>query len=336
MITEDNLKNWTTFTVTPSLSNFTGTSTKAMWKRVDGNIELNHQLVATTVTGQVAFTSANALPSGLGLTVDTTRFNSGAFMPAGTWHAKDVSGSLEYDGTIVVNDSGTIFMLNGTGGFVNATSPFTWAASDQLNLRWTLPILQWAQQPGSAIGFAFADTNNGGLVSTGTQSISGAKTFLGGAALRGTITNDAAATGYVGEYLSQSRARNALATVTNTPLNVTATALTLTAGDWDLSGGCNWTTATTTSVTATGCAISVTSATLPASSTITNPNAAGEIWIPRDTAAYVPGNSADHTVVIPQYRVSIASTTTFYLVATQTFTVSTLNVGGFIAARRVR
>jgi hypothetical protein len=104
------------------------------------------------------------------------------------------------------------------------------------------------------------------------------------------------------------------------------TSLSLTAGDYDVSGSCTFQTAATTSVTASICGISTTSATLGADGTYA-----------RDTfVAVVPGAVEWKDHAAPMTRISLSGTTTVYLVGQSTFTVSTQTAGGFIRARRVR
>lgn len=153
--------------------------------------------------------------------------------------------------------------------------------------------------------------------------------------LPGTTTNDAAAAGFVGEMAAQSRARAAAsALTTNTPINVTATALTLTPGDWEVLGILGFTFGATTSVTSLIGAVSATSGTLPANTATATPNASGELRMEYSTAANVV--VGDMTMTVPAHRLSIATTTTLFLVAQATFTVSTASVFGHIRARRAR
>jgi hypothetical protein len=160
-------------------------------------------------------------------------------------------------------------------------------------------------------------------------------TNVNGTKIRGTTTNDDAATGFVGEYLIQSRLRSANTSLTtDTGANVTATALTLTAGDWEIGGSITYGSNTTTSITILRGAISKTSATLPAGDTGSVPTL-GEIRVQQATPAGVPGAN-DITLPIPTIRASISGSTTFYLMTQATFSVSTLVVWGAIWARRIR
>lgn len=140
----------------------------------------------------------------------------------------------------------------------------------------------------------------------------------------GTVTNDNAATGGIGELLTA-----ALAVGSATSL-VTATAKTivsvsLTAGDWDVDGVVNFLPAATTSLTELSAGASSTDNTLGADGTFIG-----------DTIAAAVLGAVTLRKAIPTQRFSLASTTTVYLVGSATFTVSTLTAYGSIRARRVR
>lgn len=143
--------------------------------------------------------------------------------------------------------------------------------------------------------------------------------------LVGTQTNDSAAVGRVGEYISSTVLTGAeIGLTTSTAMNVTS--ISLTAGDWDVEGLVSWTPAATTQVTNALTWISSTSAVIP-----TKPNAG--------SMTQVAG--ATFTNGVPQIptgrqRISLSATTTIYLSAFAVFTVSTLAAYGFIGARRVR
>jgi hypothetical protein len=129
----------------------------------------------------------------------------------------------------------------------------------------------------------------------------------------------------VGSYLSSSVASgSAVALTSTTAANVTS--LTLTEGEWDVSGVTGFLPAASTSITALNGGASETSATvgsLGANFSFTQ-------------AAVVPG-AVGQVFANPTYRVVVpkGSTTTVYLVARATFTVSTLGAYGTLQARRV-
>lgn len=149
--------------------------------------------------------------------------------------------------------------------------------------------------------------------------------------LPGTATNDAAVAGMVGELITATIAvGSAVALTTATSANVTS--ISLTAGDWDVSAQVNHNAAATTSVTLLQIGISTTSATLPTqaggSGIGTDPLA-----IFREAAAVLGGALSTNLAPV---RVTLAVTTTIYLVVNDTFTVSTMGAYGTIRARRVR
>ncbi len=155
-----------------------------------------------------------------------------------------------------------------------------------------------------------------------------------GNAILGTNTNNDAAAGFVGEVLQASRLKSAATGASSTvSLNVLATALSLTAGDWDVSGCLVFLPAASTSITLLKAAISKTSATLPATDTIGVPTS-GEVSAQYTTAANVA--TGDISLVMPTCRISLATTTSIYLVANATFSASTLTVYGSLNARRAR
>ena len=143
--------------------------------------------------------------------------------------------------------------------------------------------------------------------------------------LFGTTTNDNAAAGSIGEYIKSTVATGAsVALTTDVVANVTS--VSLTAGDWDCTGVVDFTFGATTSYTNLVGGISTTSATLGGQDTAFD----------FETPAAVPTAGADASWVVPTVRLSLAATTTVYLIAKGTFTVAGLNAYGTIRCRRVR
>lgn len=141
---------------------------------------------------------------------------------------------------------------------------------------------------------------------------------------RGTITNDSAAAGMVGEYISATVLSGAAVALTSGVI-VNITSISLTAGDWDVNAVGVASPAGATSVSAFGVGISTTSATLPA--------------LPSTGYSQFQGGS----ILQPFYhlntgivRISIAATTTVFLVGFSNFTTSTNAMYGQICARRAR
>lgn len=149
--------------------------------------------------------------------------------------------------------------------------------------------------------------------------------------VQGTSTNDNAIAGDVGEYIQATVAvGSAVSITTATPVNITS--IILTAGDWDLDGIIDFLPAASTSVTQFNASISVTTGTLS-----TQPGGSGvspDATVVFNQAAAVPAA----LVAFPTatVRLTVSATTTVYLVAQATFTVSTMTGYGTIRARRMR
>lgn len=137
----------------------------------------------------------------------------------------------------------------------------------------------------------------------------------------GTATNNNAATGSVGEYVTSAvAAGSAVALTTATSANVTS--ISLTAGDWDVWGN--------VAITASGPNmgggngwISLVSATFPDTSLVSS-------------LSITAGGVAVWRASVPYVRLSLSGTTTVYLSAQTTFAVGTAGASGGIHARRAR
>lgn len=141
----------------------------------------------------------------------------------------------------------------------------------------------------------------------------------------GTTTNDSAAAGSVGQIIESSVSFSPGVSLTTASAN-NITSISLTAGDWDVWGMVGFIPAGTTTVTALIGSISTTSSAHP-----TPPNGGGYA---RLQTTFTTGVAQE----LPNFmkRISIASTTTIYLVARADFAVSTMVGYGYIGARRVR
>ncbi len=153
-------------------------------------------------------------------------------------------------------------------------------------------------------------------------------TFSSTSGIIGTTTNDNAAAGSVGEFQSATLSGASKITLT-TGTAVTITSLSLTAGDWDLGGQINFETEATTSISEARVSSSATDNTLGST------NFTGQLYNIVKFAAFVPGVST-FTFTAGTARLSLASTTTVYLVARATFTVANCYAYGHITARRRR
>jgi hypothetical protein len=153
-----------------------------------------------------------------------------------------------------------------------------------------------------------------------------------GTDIRGTTTNDAAASTDVGYYDMSSRLRSAATSLTtNTGANIAL--IDVPAGDWWIGASFGVVPNAATSITKILMSISLTSATVSATDTLAVPTA-GEFRAVWPFAAFVPNE--DIVFSTPVYRVSVASTTRYYLVGSATFTINSLSGYGSIWIRRAR
>ena len=142
----------------------------------------------------------------------------------------------------------------------------------------------------------------------------------------GTTTNNNANAGSVGEFVSSTvLVGSAVSLTTATATNVTS--ISLTAGDWDVWGSVWFNPGATTQSTTNVGWISTTSAALP-----TAPNGGAEY---ASTSAITVG-AGIYGFPTGTIRFSLSGTTTIFLGAYSSFSVSTNAAFGFIGARRVR
>ena len=221
----------------------------------------------------------------------------------------------------------------GTGSLVFATSPtlvtplLGTPTSGTLTNCTGLPISSGVSGLGTGIATFLATPTSANLLAALTDETgTGANVFATSPTITtpnivGTATNNNASAGSVGEFNSNSAGSVAL--TTNTSANVGQ--LSLTAGDYDVWVTGFFSGTGSTSVTEVQLGISTTSATMPSNTNF-------QFFINR-----VPA-SLDYqaTPTVGPFRVSIASTTTYYGVARATFTASTYAVTGTIRIRRVR
>lgn len=166
---------------------------------------------------------------------------------------------------------------------------------------------------------------SGGAIIVKDGGITTAKLAAGGVSVPGTTTNDSAATGYVGEYVTATVDTGSPVSLTsNVAANITS--ISLTAGDWDVQGNPYIALGTTTTVSACNWWVSTTSATYPG----------GTLQVSYYSIAIPAAASQAFGFPTPMFRISIAGTTTVYFSIAATFATSTLTAAGSIRARRVR
>lgn len=138
-------------------------------------------------------------------------------------------------------------------------------------------------------------------------------------AVIGTATNDSAAAGKLGEYIASIIPVGTPVALSNTtPANITS--ISLTAGDWDVTGTADFTASVSATLLVGG--ISTTTGTFLTDET----QASLQISL---------GASTDR-LALPTVRISIAATTTVYLVARSDFAAGAVSAWGSIRARRMR
>ncbi len=132
------------------------------------------------------------------------------------------------------------------------------------------------------------------------------------------------AAGQIGQAVTADvLAADEVSLVTNTAKTVVS--VSLPAGDWDIFGVVTYDPAATTSITYLSQSISA----------ATNTHGTNKNRKALASAAVVPGATNVPIMDTPVARVNISAPTTYYLVATATFTVDTLKAYGSILARRV-
>jgi len=172
---------------------------------------------------------------------------------------------------------------------------------------------------------AAAVSGSGTLTYSGIQQIQTVGT-LGvttqtGKGVQGQVSGTAPAVGNIGQTIeSKVASGSAVSLTTTTAANVTS--ISLTAGIWDVSFMACFTGGAITG-SQTIAAISSVSATL------------GTNGDNQCSAPTVPTAGSDWTLTVPQFRISLSATTTYYAVVRATFTVGTVSAYGRISATRV-
>ena len=174
------------------------------------------------------------------------------------------------------------------------------------------------------VGSAGAPVTNGGALGTPSSGTGTNITAIPTANLLCSATNDSAASTKIGEFITASAATVAV----STGASANITSISLTAGDWDVEGEFATHPAAGTVTSAITVGTSATSATLPAFGASNGTYTAQGNMTATANANFILG--------VPRTRFSLPETTTVYLVANIAFSVSTMTVSGWIAARRVR
>lgn len=248
-------------------------------------------------------------------------------------------------------DTGTSGTTNASGDQGLTISRGTWCVGKYAQICWGETFVQMSG-PTLFLNVLTYNSNSGGVAFSGIQSgatittirsgiqyrflydnswilgayaagtSAGVVTFSGQLIGKGTAANDNAAAGYIGELISGSVASgSAVSLTTATPANIGS--VSLPAGDYECWASADYTlTAATSSAFKSG--ISSTSATFGAQDTFAN--------IPLITTLL--SDTFVHNT--PSVRMSLASTTTVYLVGQSTFSAGSEAAYGTLRCRRAR
>ena len=125
-----------------SLTNVSTSEADFEYRRVGENIEVAATAIVTSVSGDIIL----SLPPGLSIDVDKVSSASSDRYLNGTAFAKDISnGASSAEGIPMADTSTQIKVrMHNNSAFWQNTLPFTWASPDQLAIRFTAPITEWA------------------------------------------------------------------------------------------------------------------------------------------------------------------------------------------------
>lgn len=282
---------------------------------------VNAKGLITAASGNVVIAPAGTLTgTTLASNVVTSSLTSVGTIASGTWQGTTMdvahggSGTTSHTAYAVITGGTT-----STGAVQSVASVGTSGQVLTSNGAGALPTFQTS----TASGVVNAGTaGQGAYYAASAATVSGTSAFTVGATgpnaiLVGTNTNNSAAAGVIGEYIS---ATYSAVSVTNGQWG-DGTSISLTAGDWDVthvsinSGGVGqWQAGISTSVGNSSAGLT-----------------------PGDNEIYSAGVSlVNGNCVVPAYRMSLSGTTTVYAKLNNGTSSGTPNFYGRISARRVR
>ncbi len=185
-------------------------------------------LSATNLTGALTGNASTATALATGRTISTTgdiTYSSGSFDGSG-----DVTGvatlaaSGVSSGTYGSSTAIPVITVDTKGRITSASTVGIIAGVNSLNYTSTTSYAAGGTISGTSLTLAAADATNPGLISTGAQTIAGAKTF----------SSDVTATNFLGNATTATTAGNITATSNTSLTSITnlATVGTITAGTW--------------------------------------------------------------------------------------------------------
>ena len=185
-------------------------------------------LSATNLTGDLTGNASSATALARGRTISTTgdvTYTSGTFDgTADVTGVATLAASGVSSGTYGSSTAIPVLTVDTKGRVTSASTVGIIAGVNSLNYTSTTSYANGGTISGTSLTLAAADATNPGLISTGAQTIAGAKTF----------NNDVTATNFLGNATTATTAGNITAT-TNTSLTSLAnlaTVGTITAGTW--------------------------------------------------------------------------------------------------------
>ncbi len=287
------------------LSTTTTSAASDDYVALDGLTNGTRKMLGSKLVAAVASTTDNAI----------ARYDGTAGQVQNSAVTIDDSGNLTVSGTSTSTFAGDVTIDKAAGNAtLNVKAPTGQSAAVKYFVNNVAGASSGYNLTGATSKFEIYDEVGGGLAISASSS---------GVSLRGTTTNDNAATGYVGEYLSSGiTVGAAVALTTDVAANITS--ISLTAGDWDVSGVVFFASSGGTP-TARVAATNSTSATNPS-------DTSGRI----NYAGAFGSSYGSHSLPLIPARYSLSATTTVYLIATSTFAAGTHTAWGLIQARRVR
>lgn len=217
--------------------------------------------------------------------------------------------------------SGVLYTLNSTGTADVDGAGFFKIFNSTGNVRISSATAAgaWTFGPSAFSGTHIFNGTASATVAVSTPIVSN----TAGVAVSGTNTNDSAGAGVVGEYLVSR-----VSTVTNVPgitnnFAATGCTLSITAGDWDLTA-----IATLSLNGSTTTFVRIGISTAPTSES----GSAGDAL----ADGTPPTTLTNTTLVVPSYRVSLTSTTTYYLINQSNFSAGTPQYTCRLSGRRAR
>jgi hypothetical protein len=174
------ISKWEDYTPqSTSVLNATATIGDSQIKRSTDAADISFNIAFTgTATGSVGIDENDWLPAGLSIDQGKLVNQGSVGMTVGTWTARDSNTSEIYSGNVVVNTNSDMFFVTSSSGYVDATTPFTWASADTIQVKIEdMPITEWANSSALlSTAEAMNETGDFRASSTGAQSISNGTT----------------------------------------------------------------------------------------------------------------------------------------------------------------